>query len=105
METDLNPAFLMSEQFRQVSAEWIALVRRNSLTKTSTAFDPAELKLGTLLSQLTAKQATSILAATLGLLAGVGALSFQAGKEWQQSTTQSGTTTPAVKAPPAASQP
>jgi hypothetical protein len=86
METDLSPSFLTSEQFRQVFAEWLNLVRQGVERNSTQNFDPAELKLGRIISQLNAKQAATLLLAIVGAAGGIATLSFKAGQEWQQST-------------------
>ncbi|MGH8654744.1 MAG: hypothetical protein ACREYE_22410, partial [Gammaproteobacteria bacterium] len=46
--------------------------------------DPAELKVGTVLSQLKTKQLWGLIAAVFGILAGVAVFAFKAGQWFQQ---------------------
>lgn len=87
IETDLRPALLASKEFKQVFSEWIALVRKGSEKLEESEIDPAELKLGILLKNLSAKQAAAALLVALGAAGSIGTVAFKAGQTWQESTT------------------
>jgi hypothetical protein len=80
LETDLSPSFLKTDQFQQVFREWLSYIqkRRTSLQKVD--LDPAELKVGVLLSQLKTKQVWGLIGAVSAILLGVASLAFRAGQ-------------------------
>jgi hypothetical protein len=86
IETDLRPDLLASKEFKQVFSEWIQLVRKGSEKVELTEIDPAELKLGALVKNLSAKQAVGVLLVALGAAGSIGTVSFKAGQTWQEST-------------------
>jgi hypothetical protein len=85
METELDPSFLLTEEFRQVFGEWIALVRNRPNRQPVKDFDPGDLKVGALLQQLNAKQATAAIMLLLAAAGSLSTLAFKAGQAWQES--------------------
>lgn len=110
IEASLKPELFVSEEFRQVFANWAQHVHAHaSLRATPTpkpvteSQDPAELKIGQLLSQLRLKQTIIIMVAVGGFLTTIATTSFSLGKAWAEAekkpTTTHPTTSPAVKIP------
>jgi hypothetical protein len=103
IETDLRPALLASKEFKQVFSEWIALVKKGTEQVGQSEVDPAELKLGVLMRNLSVKQAIGVLLVALGAAGSIGTVSFKAGQTWQESTTAgTAATKAATSRPPAA---
>lgn len=86
IETDLNPALLATQEFRQVFSEWIGLVRKESEKIEENEIDPAQLKVGSLVKQLSAKQAISLSLVTLGTIGSIISVAFKAGLSWREFT-------------------
>ena len=81
IEADLSPSLLKTEQFQQVFREWLSLMqerRRTSLHKDE--IDPAELRVGVLISRLKTSQLYGLLVAVIAVLAGVASLAFKTGQ-------------------------
>jgi hypothetical protein len=80
VETELTPLFLATEHFRQVFSEWISTVDRRRTEPSQLPFDPAELTVGNLVSQLRAKQVGALAVIIFGLFGGVATAAFKAGQ-------------------------
>jgi hypothetical protein len=86
IEDDLNPVLLATEKFRQTFSEWIVLVRKASEKIEEAAIDPEQLKVGTLVKQLSAKQVISLSLVTLGAVGSIISIAFNAGLSWREFT-------------------
>jgi hypothetical protein len=82
IEAELSPEVLRTDYFRQVFAEWLSLVKQGMLTSAQPDFDPSEIKIGKLLSQLTTKQAWALAVVIFGVLAGLATVAFKAGQSF-----------------------
>ncbi|MFA4902555.1 MAG: hypothetical protein WC600_07395 [Desulfobaccales bacterium] len=83
LETDLSPSFLKTDQFQQVFREWLSYIQKNSTSLQKVDLDPAELKVGVLLSHLKTKQLWALIVAVSSILAGVATLAYKAGQlQW-----------------------
>jgi hypothetical protein len=80
IETDLSPEVLGTEKFSQVFADWLKKVKSRQSDATMPDIDPGEMKVGKLLSQLSARQAVTLAASVLTLLIGIAGLAFKAGQ-------------------------
>ncbi len=84
LEKEQVPSLLATAEFRQVFAEWLAVVRQGRAAPQRPEVDPAALKIGYLLSQLSFRQLIALLVAMIALLSTVATISFRAG-QWQAS--------------------
>lgn len=98
MVTDLNPSFLITEEFRQVFSEWLASVRNTKKSMPEKDIDLAELKIGKLLGQLSLKQVIAVSAGALAVAGSMATLGFNAGQKWQETTMNA--TAPSKALPP-----
>jgi hypothetical protein len=86
IETDLSPALLSSEQFRQVFSEWLSLVQRGAQEhkakheESSGQSDLERSKLLPLLRSLTVKQACGMVAALFAIAASIATGAFRVGQ-------------------------
>ena len=80
LETDFSPSFLKTEQFQQVFLEWLSLVQERRNFSKKVEIDPAELRVGVLISQLKTKQLWGLIGAIFAVLAGIATLAFKAGQ-------------------------
>ena len=80
LETELSPRLLTTERFQQVFDEWLRLAGAGRPPAAAANFDPGELKLGVIWSQLSAKQGWSTLVVVVGLLAGLAMAAFKVGQ-------------------------
>ena len=80
IETDLSLSLLKTEAFQQVFREWLSLVRERRTSSRQLDVDPAELRVGLLISQLKAKQLWGLVGTVFAVLAGVATLAFKAGQ-------------------------
>lgn len=86
IEDDLNPVLLATEKFRQTFSEWIVLVRKASERIEEAEIDPEQLKVGSLVKQLSAKQVISLSLVTLGAVGSIISVAFKAGMSWREFT-------------------
>jgi hypothetical protein len=86
IEADLNPSLLATEKFRQTFSEWIELVRKEPGRIEIAEIDPAQLKVGSLVKQLSAKQVISLSLVTLGAIGSITSVAFKAGLSWREFT-------------------
>jgi hypothetical protein len=80
IETELSPEVLGTEKFSQVFADWLNKVKSRQPGSRTPDIDPGEMKIGKLLSQLSAKQAVTLAASVLTVLIGLAGLAFKAGQ-------------------------
>lgn len=97
IETELSPEVLGTEKFSQVFADWLRKVRSRHPDSPKQDIDPGEIKVGRLLSQLSAKQAITLAASVLTLLIGFAGLAFKAGQYFPANGRDSQPTAPATK--------
>jgi hypothetical protein len=87
LEKEQTPSLLATAEFRQVFAEWLAVVRQGRVAPKPPEVDPAALKIGYLMSQLSFRQLAALVVAMIALLSSVATISFQVG-QWRAGEVQ-----------------
>jgi hypothetical protein len=79
-ETDLDPAFLKTEQFNQTFQDWLTRVAERRENPQKLDIDPSNIKVKELLSRLTPKQLWGLCTGLGGFLVAIATIAFKLGQ-------------------------